>query len=277
MIRPARPRRPAARGVVPPAEPRPPARVTRALAARPPNARGAAVLYIGIDDTDVADSPGTNQLARRIAGRLPPGFTARLVVRHQLLLDPRIPYTSRNGSASLRIEAEAGADARELLPMLRAEITAFAPRGSDPGLCLADRVPAEVAAFGARCKRERLRIAEARSLAVMNGIVLEGLGGSNDGVIGALAAVGLLSGGDDGRVVHMPGWAWPDDAVRGRQPVETIHALGVDEIRDIRSGRPVRPAAVDIGKRLRPALRDGRVVLFVETNGRGGCAAVKTM
>ena len=42
----------------------------------------------------------------------------------------------------------------------------------------------------------------AREIAATHGIHLEGLGGTEDGVIGALAAVGLMATHDDGRVIH---------------------------------------------------------------------------
>ena len=79
--------------------------------------------------------------------------------------------------------------------------------------------------------------------------------------IGALAAAGLRAWGDDGRVVHRPGWPWPDDFA-GEQPVAAVIARGVDEIRAPTG--PVTDGVVDVGKRLRPSFRGGRVVLFVE-------------
>jgi hypothetical protein len=58
-------------------------------------------LLIGIDDTDNLESRGTGYCVRQLANWLseknlvvPLGIT-----RHQLLVDPRIPYTSHNSSA----------------------------------------------------------------------------------------------------------------------------------------------------------------------------------
>ena len=69
----------------------------------PPVRSADQVVYVGIDDTDIAGSPGTNQLARAIVKRL--GATAKgaVICRHQLFLDSRVPYTSKNGSASIRV------------------------------------------------------------------------------------------------------------------------------------------------------------------------------
>ena len=221
------------------------------------------MILVGLDDTDTLDSPGTNQLARRLATALPAGFECTLILRHQLFFDPRVPYTSKNGCASLLIRHEPARHAAELLPVLQAELRAWYVPGSDPGLCLAERVPEQITGFGRRCQRELVRQDEARALARAHGLHLEGFGGTEDGVIGALAAVGLLAAADDGRVVHLAGWEWPDDFA-GLQPVAAVRQRGVEEIRIGDSHRQVTGGEVDVGRHLRPSYRDGRVVLFVE-------------
>ncbi len=121
-----------------------------------------------------------------------------------------------------------------------------------------------LAAYGRRCQSEPITQGAARELAGSHGIHLEGLGGTEDGIIGALAAVVLRAGGEDGRVVHRRGWPWPDPFT-GLRTVEEVHARGVDEVRVLATGAPVHQGLVDVGKRLRPAFRGGRVVLFVES------------
>jgi len=227
------------------------------------------LIHIGLDDTDTADTAGTNQLARRIADELPRGFRLRVVLRHQLLDDPRVPCTSQNGSASIGVSSEPQATAGDLLPFLRQHMKAWYVPGSDPGLCVAaGDLPMEIVEFGRRCQRELVARHDAVALARSHGITLEDFGGTGDGVIGALAAVGLLAGGDDGRVVHLPGWAWPDP-FSGCHPVEVLLQRGVDEVRDHASGERVTSGIADIGKHLRPAYRNRRVVLFVQRTGAG--------
>jgi hypothetical protein len=240
-------------------------------------------MIIGLDDTDMPGTPGTNQLARQIADGLPDGLGFDVVLRHQLLFDGRIPYTSKNGSASLGLLGHPTPSPAELADFLRERVRAFAPAGSDPGLCIVDaptargqgfssgraprsaaahaEVPEEVIAFARRCQRQPVRQEDAVALARAHGIVLEALGGTGDGVIGALAAVGLRASGEDGRVVHRPGWPWPDP-FSGEQPVSAVLASGVDEIRAPTG--TVTDGVVDVGKHLRPSFRGGRVVLFVE-------------
>ncbi len=221
------------------------------------------LVYVGIDDTDVEGSPGTNQLARALLRRPAVRSARAVVVRHQLLFDPRVPYTSKNGSASLILTDPAAASLEELAADARIRMREWYVEGSDPGLCVAASVPAEVTAFGERCQRELIDPQTARDLAARHQIHLEGLGGTEQGVIGALAAVGLAAGGHDGRVVHLNDWPWPDPFA-GVQSVEAIAARGVDAILPVYGGDAVTSGLVDVGKHLRPARRGGRVVLLVE-------------
>jgi hypothetical protein len=217
------------------------------------------VIYVGIDDTDTVNSPGTNQLARALVARVAPAYRCAFILRHQLLDDPRVPYTSKNGSASIHLEPSGCPDVEALTAELRAGMRAWFKEGSDPGLCVALRVPAEVTAFGRRCQAEFVRQAEARRLAADCGLHLEGLGGTEDGVIGALAAVGLAACGDDGRVVQLGTWA---DDLSGPQEVSAVWARGV-EVREVGSGERVSEGTVDVGKHLRPNRRASGVVMFV--------------
>ena len=134
--------------------------------------------------------------------------------------------------------------------------------GSDPGLAVAGTTSAEMTVFAASAKTEVVTQADALAIADRAGCHLEGLGGTEQGVIGALAAIALVAGGDDGRVVHLEEWPWPDDFA-GPQTVAAITARGVAEIRTP-SGEPFSGNAVDVGKHLRPNWRSGRIVLFVE-------------
>jgi tRNA(Ile2) C34 agmatinyltransferase TiaS len=235
------------------------------------------MIYVGIDDTDTLDDPGTNQLARHLVRELADDFRGHIILRHQLLEDPRVPCTKKNGCASILFELVGWAPPTKpsqstsssrwampaLLDRLRKLIIAWCPRGSDPGLCVAEGVPPAVVEWGARCKRELVTQAEARQLASEHGIHLEGLGGTEDGVVGALAAIGLMATRNDGRVIYFEsaGTDWYD--LTGILDVSEIRARGVDEVLRIDSGEPVTAGIVDIGKRLRPNFRQGKIVLYV--------------
>lgn len=224
--------------------------------------RGAVVIYVGIDDTDTLDSPGTNQLAQALVVRVAGSHRCRFILRHQLLFDPRVPYTSKNGSASIWLDPlpDSCVGVGDLIAILRDEMRSRFVPGSDPGLCVTEVVPDEVTQFGHRCQRDVVEQRDARSLASRCGIHLEGLGETAGGVIGALAAVGLAATADDGRiVVH---GAWLDD-LSGPQPIEVLHARSV-EVREAASGTTIDRGVIDIGKKLRPNLRGGHIILFVQ-------------
>jgi hypothetical protein len=226
------------------------------------------VTYVGIDDTDIVGSPGTNQLARAVVRRL--GHTAEdsIVCRHQLFFDPRVPYTSQNGSASIQLPRGHEMPREELLDTIRSVMRAWFVDGSDPGLALATHTCDEMMSFAQRAKTDVVSQSDARSVAERAGCHVEGLGGTNQGIIGALAAIALVAGGDDGRVVHVDRWPWPD-AFTGLQSIAGILERGVAEVRT-ESGEAFTGDAVDVGKHLRPNWRGGRMVLFVEPPADGG-------
>ncbi len=233
------------------------------------------MILVGIDDTDSLESRGTNKLARELARQVSVKFRCRAIVRHQLLFDLRVPFTSHNGSACIWLEARSvaatDADLATLYDDMRVGMLADFIEGSDPGLCLATHVPPEITAWGRRCQQEIVTQAEARDLATRCGIRLEGLGGTNGGVIGALAAIGLTADGNDGRLVQ---WQeWPDE-LTGPTPVErlwerdievrTLTGDAVGNPRPNRSdGRELQTGIVDVGKHARANLREHRACLFV--------------
>ncbi len=218
------------------------------------------MIRIGIDDTDILGSPGTNQLARAIVRDLATRADLIRITRHQLLDDPRVPYTSQNGSASILLVARSHLSLREVIDVCRARMASWYLEGSDPGLCVTDHVPGELVDWGQRCKCELVSSEMAFDLARRLGIHLEGLGGTNGGVIGALAAIGLAETGSDGRIVM---WrSWPDD-LSGDVPVNIIRQRDIDVI-ELASDRELREGTVAVGKHLRPNLRNGRVTLWVD-------------
>jgi len=225
------------------------------------------VIYVGIDDTDIIGSPGTNQLARAIVRRLGHVAEGSIICRHQLFFDPRVPYTSQNGSASIQLPRGHEMPREQLLDTIRDVMRVWYVEGSDPGLAMATDSCDEMGAFAHRAKTDVVSQSDARAVAERSGCHLEGLGGTNQGIIGALAAIALVAGGDDGRVVHVDWWPWPDEFT-GLQSVTGIRERGVGEIRT-ESGGAFTGDAVDVGKHLRPNWRAGRMVLFVEPSEDG--------
>ena len=227
------------------------------------------MIYVGLDDTDMPSTPGTNQLAKALATELAEDYRCTFVLRHQLLQDSRIASTRHNSAATLCLTPQRGpCSSAALIKRLSSFLNEHAVVGSDPGLCVAGAsVPRTVQDYGRRCQNEVTDQNEARRIARDHGIHLAGLAGTEDGVIGALAAVGLASTGADGRIVQIDG----QDDLATIQPVPTLRQRGV-ECRCLASGRVIADGLVDVGKHLRPNFRRHRAVLFIES-AAGDCAS----
>jgi len=157
-------------------------------------------VLIGMDDTDNLETRGTGYRARQLAERLRENRLAHItgVTRHQLLVDDRIPYTSHNSSACVVVQPDADLDT--ITDFCRGFLLEIAATGSDVGLCIAANRQAEQAiAFGRKAQTMVLKQQDATDLAAELDIRLEGLTGTRQGIIGALAAVGLHADGNDGR------------------------------------------------------------------------------
>ncbi|SMP60060.1 hypothetical protein [Anoxynatronum buryatiense] len=171
-------------------------------------------LFISLDDTDNLESLGTGHLAAAFARCIEKyGWgTTTFISRHQLYVHDDIPYTSHNSAMCFTAElnlahhqalVEAGADflLKESAP------------GSDPGFCVAPLSKIDgshqLLRYSRRAKEEVLTKSEAYALAASLGIHLSEHGGTGQGVVGALAAVGLRLGGNDGRIKgkHLEGMA----------------------------------------------------------------------
>lgn len=227
-------------------------------------------LLIALDDTDMPGTPGTGRLARSIAAAIAVRFPIMGITRHQLLVDPAIPYTSHNSSAVISVEA--GIEALgSLAGLARGLVLDGFAEGADPGLAAADAgaVPSAVVAFGLDAKRRVLTQTQALALARNTGVLLEPLGGTGGGVIGALAGIGLAATGSDGRYLEL-------GSIRALGPEATVEgalAAGVAEVvtpdgQAVTAGRLV----CDHGKGPKPAVIRGRPVLFVEACGDGWIA-----
>lgn len=215
------------------------------------------MVWIGLDDTDNAESRGTGSLARQIANDLAADFAVLGVTRHQLLEDPRVPCTKRNSCAAIHLDSD-DVDEGALVSRVREIMTSDFQPGSDPGLCVATYVPNAIIAFGRFTQVQLVTQQYARSLAADHDIQLLGLGGDEDGVIGALAAIGLAAQGDDGRYVQV-------GTVReltGLQPVPALIAAGVSAVRTL-DGSSVNQGLV-LTDKLRPARRNGMPVAVVQ-------------
>ena len=218
------------------------------------------MIYIGIDDTDMRATRGTGHLARHIATKLADTYLLIGVTRHQLSSDPRVPCTHKNSSAVIHLNAPANA-VPDVIERAKALMLADFIQGSDPGLCVAATVPNTITKFGYKAKETLVSQSEARTLAAQFKLSLLGLGGTEDGVIGALAAVGLAAGGEDGRYIIVG----KVRELTGLQPVGSLLSAGITAVLTT-DGTPITNGMV-LSDKLRPARRNGRPVAYVEWQG----------
>lgn len=229
---------------------------------------------IGIDDTDAGDSIGTGALARELAARLERelGARPRGITRHQLLVHPDIPYTSHNSSACIALDSDLQREA--LAATCRELITALFHPGADPGLCigaLESLAQPDLAEFGRRAQREVVQRDEAEALGRRFDLLLDPLGGSGLGVVGALAGSALRATADDGRFIALPGAR----QIAGTRTVRELAAsLGIDAVIDSDGTELGSDETVDTLGWVRPDLRGGRVLLTVERHAHG-CSVVR--
>ncbi|WP_243543914.1 hypothetical protein [Pseudodesulfovibrio tunisiensis] len=161
------------------------------------------LIYLGFDDTDDLDAPkGTGRLVREFTASLPETCHVRGVVRHQLPRMDDIPFTSNNSSACALVETDDGMDISRLVQLATEHLLRECAPGSDPGLCVVPEhaVTPELVDFAKQTTGRRQTQQDAMD--ATRSMELHGLGGTNDGIIGAAAAVGLTHFGWCGRFIE---------------------------------------------------------------------------
>ena len=219
-------------------------------------------VYLGFDDTDALDALyGTGKLVRWFQRAMPEGCTCLGVVRQQLLVSADIPYTSHNSSACLIADIPEAGLMDELIERAVAHLNHYAVHGSDPGLCVVpefDISLTRLAAFGYRCTREVTSQQQAMAAAAQ--VHLSGHGGTNDGIIGAAAAVGLTASGWSGRFVELKSLRGMPDEIS----VADLQQQGIEVVSMERDANVPAPTdTVMTNGWLRPRLLGHRPVLFV--------------
>ena len=224
-------------------------------------------IYVGFDDTDTLDSDrGTGKLARWFENELPPSWRLWGVVRQQLLLDPSIPYTTHNSSACAILETSNHYSVDDLISRAVRHIERQFIPGSDPGLCVASEdnpALSRLVLFGRACATRVVTQKEAIEAAL--GSHLSGHGGTNDGIIGAAAAVGLTARGWGGRFIEFGRLRdFPEKVLVSDLERSGIMVISIDRDAQV----PGPEDVVDTKGWLRPRLWGGRPGLPVAIKGK---------
>jgi hypothetical protein len=172
---------------------------------------------ICIDDTDDIGTKGTGEIAEEIMQLIsinqyePQEINSERLInssswvtRHQLFVHPDIPYTSHNSAMCFEISSAL------TLPQIKQicvdHLLAESALAADPGLAIIEKNKLskdhclQLIMFGQQAKKEIKTKLDAYQLASDIGIDLSEHGGTGQGVIGAIAGMGLRISGNDGRV-----------------------------------------------------------------------------
>jgi len=174
-----------------------------------------------------------------------------------------IPYTSHNSSMCFKASI---AD-KALEPIIRYGIE-FLEResasGSDPGLCVAPLHTIgdikELIRFGRTAKQEVLTKDAAYNLARNQGVHLSEHGGTGQGIIGALAGIGLRLSGSDGR---FKGWFHFEGRDRIMEARRLYDSPFVDEVRTPEGLRIDPREPIFVGNEVKTVFLNGRAVALV--------------
>ena len=153
-------------------------------------------------------------------------------------------------------------DLERLIDRVKEYVTPRFAEGSDPAMCVATDEQVRGLTFGRRCQTEVMDAGTADAVAAERSIHLRSLAGLPCGKIGALAGVCLAGSGNDGRFVQVGNVR----DLKGTLHIEEIISAGVSRVMT-ETDECVTGGTVQTGDKLRPALRDGRPVLYVRPHG----------
>ncbi|MGD2099936.1 MAG: hypothetical protein PVG35_20365 [Desulfobacterales bacterium] len=225
-------------------------------------------IYLGFDDTDTPDSDrGTGKLARWFENEMPDGCRCLGVVRQQLLVDENIPYTSHNSSACVIADVPEPSYSETLVELAARHVEKYFLEGSDPGICAVledDPALNALTDYGRDCTCRVMSQKDA--LQAARSVHLSGHGGTNDGIIGAAAAVGLTAAGWYGRFIEFGRLRKLPD----QMTVNQLEALGIQVVSLDRDASIPKPDEVVMTNRwVRPRMLGQKPVLPVASAGKG--------
>jgi hypothetical protein len=227
-------------------------------------------VLICIDDTDDIGTPGTGELADGIADAIrDAGYGDRgRVTRHQLYVHEDIPYTSHNSSMCFNVDLTV--DPAVIVELASSYLRDHSAPASDPGLAVAD--PAAITdldrlmTFSRQAKNTVLTKEQAYALASDLGIHLSEHGGTGQGIIGALAGIGLRMTGNDGRFRGKLSMGDADQCTIA----ELIAHPKIDEVRSTDGTLPELSDTVFVAGKLKVVVLDHRAVCLVQRSEEPG-------
>ena len=229
---------------------------------------------ICIDDTDdLTKDTSTGLIATLIGRTLCNNRDMKMikgVTRHQLLLMEGVPYTSHNSAMCIEVEGEGKLE--ELAKWCIDIVKENMAETSNPGICLCAIDNIEdinpLISFGRRAQREIIEKDQVRRLKEeLPNIIAEEIGGNGQGIIGAIAGVGLRLSGNDGTFrgkVKFPSY------MQNIKIQEAKQRFNIDQVIDIEKNRELSDSCMllngDYGKLL---FRDYKKVAYAAKVSEG--------
>jgi len=221
---------------------------------------------IAIDDTDNLQSYSTGVIAELLSQIISTKFGCNCsdILRHQLLLDDRIKYTSHNSSMSFDVNSD-----KEILNEIIYTSKDFLEKNhakeADPGLCIVEtsnlNEVEKLIEFGFKAKNTVIQMKEAYELAKKLNIHLSAHGGSGEGIIGALAGAGLRLSGNDGKYRKTV----PIDINGEDMSVNVlIKQANIDCVCDIEGNELEKNSYIYIRDRIKKIIKNKKTVLLVK-------------
>ena len=221
-----------------------------------------------IDDTDeLGGEISTGSLAEEIASCISSFAKTSFITRHQLLLDPRINYTSHNSSMCL--VAEISSEQREKVLNFALDLIASkCAKSAEPGLAATfkDEIVniACLINFGKSAKEKLISIEQTCEMAKQQNIFLKSIKPKAHGVIGALAGIGLRLSGFDGKIRGKFKLNEPKLSVAKLLELPYIHAV-LDE-----SFKPLaKDEVINLNDAIKPIFWDHKPTLLVRKEASG--------
>ena len=231
-----------------------------------------------IDDTDeLGGEISTGLLAEEIAAFIGSFAHVSFVTRHQLLLDPRINYTSHNSCMCL--EAMLTEEQKQSALNFAIELLErkCAP-SAEPGIAAVfekDILNAqELINFGKSAKEIFLKPQQAFEEAASQNVFLKELKSGARGVIGALAGIGLRLSGNDGKIRGKFELKESNLSVRELLDLNFIEAVANENFKPLLPDERVKLIGA-----LKPVFLDFKATLLVkkESGGRFRNLSVKEL
>lgn len=221
-----------------------------------------------IDDTDeLGREISTGSLAQEIALEISSFAKVSFITRHQLLLDPRINYTSHNSSMCLvaKISKE---QKQKVLDIALELLTNKCAKSAEPGIAAVFKDDIkdtkELINFGKNAKNMLLTTKQAFETAREQNVFLKALSPNANGVIGALAGIGLRLSGGDGKIRGKFELKESNLSVRELLNLNFIEAVADENF------KPLSPdERVNLIGALKPIFWDHKATLLVQKDKNG--------